>query len=90
MENLAILRLEDLWIRGLPRIYFLHPTGSDAVYAFRKFQTGIDQYAEVFKSRNGERIWNFSNSISQKLGTAPEQKEQMSKNAKFTDFSPSF
>ncbi len=64
--------------------------GSDAVYAYRKFQTGIDQYAKVLKSGNGERIWNFSNSISQKLGTAPEQKEQMAKNAKVTGFSPTF
>jgi len=56
--------------------------GSDSVYAYRQFKSGIDRYAEVLKSGNGERIWHFSNNISQKIGDSAEQNQRLDKNAK--------
>jgi len=77
-------------ITEIPRLFTLYAArrGSDAVFAYNSFKRGIDLYTDVLKSGNGERIWQFSQSLSEKLGTSPEQKDMMNKKQKFKDFSP--
>jgi len=78
-------KLED--ITEVPRLFTLYAArrGSDAVFAYNSFKNGIDLYVDVLKSGDGEKIWKFSQVLSEKLGTSPEQKDMMNKKQKFND-----